>query len=87
VGRGDDTGVHAPFVPGRLEGVPDLVEAGPVAGLQGGGPRKDPPVGQGGRPVELDLGVVEVARRRSSRRSTAANAAITMSVLGVLLMS
>src|SRR6516162_331438 len=27
--RGDDSRVHAPFVPGRLQGVPDLVEAGP----------------------------------------------------------
>ena len=44
VGRGDDPRVHAPFGPGWLQGVPDLVEAGPVAGLQGGGPvGTDPP--------------------------------------------
>src|SRR5215469_8510234 len=61
-GRRDDPRVHAPFVPGWLQGVPDLVEAGAVAGLQGGGgPVDGSAVGQGRRPVELDLGVVELS--------------------------
>ena len=58
VGPGDHPRVHDPFVPGWLQGAPDLVEAGPVAGLQGHLPVAAPAVGRGRRLAELDLMVV-----------------------------